>query len=121
MSGKGILGGDTHSGIMEQMPQYDLPVLVCKRCGYEWIPRTLSPKKCPSCTKPWHTPEPDEYSVPAVEPPRQFRLAVLDGSRPDREILDELAAKKLVESEEYKRRCEIERRKLNRPVIFRPD
>ncbi len=23
--------------------------LVCQRCGYEWAPRTESPKECPAC------------------------------------------------------------------------
>jgi rubrerythrin len=23
--------------------------VVCKKCGYEWIPRVANPKKCPSC------------------------------------------------------------------------
>lgn len=25
----------------------------CKKCGYEWVPRTKSPKACPSC-KQYH-------------------------------------------------------------------
>jgi len=23
--------------------------LVCQKCGYSWIPRTLEPKECPKC------------------------------------------------------------------------
>jgi hypothetical protein len=29
----------------------------CKRCGYEWIPRTITPKECPSCKqRDWNGP-----------------------------------------------------------------
>ena len=39
MIGKGIC--INKGGIME--------LLKCKRCGYEWLPRTPDPKVCPYC------------------------------------------------------------------------
>lgn len=31
----------------------------CKRCGYKWIARVESPKKCPVCLhREWRTPKP---------------------------------------------------------------
>ena len=36
-----------------------LPRLACKRCGYEWYPRTpQKPKVCPKCKSAyWDTPK----------------------------------------------------------------
>jgi rubrerythrin len=31
------------------MPRVELPKLKCPYCGYEWVPRTPEPKKCPNC------------------------------------------------------------------------
>ena len=29
----------------------------CKRCGHDWLPRVLTPRRCPSCNSPkWNTP-----------------------------------------------------------------
>lgn len=47
------------------MTDYDLPHLVCQRCGYgkdvnhPWIPRTeKTPKVCPKCKNPnWNKPK----------------------------------------------------------------
>ena len=31
-----------------------LPVLICERCGHEWIPRkATSPTQCPKCKSPY--------------------------------------------------------------------
>jgi len=31
-----------------------LPILKCKRCGNEWIPRVVTlPKVCPKCKSPY--------------------------------------------------------------------
>jgi rubrerythrin len=32
---------------------YELPILVCKRCGHLWSPKTNNlPKVCPKCKNP---------------------------------------------------------------------
>lgn len=40
------------------MSNYNLPLLICFRCGHRWTPRTVSkPKVCPKCKSPyWLTP-----------------------------------------------------------------
>lgn len=27
----------------------EMPKIVCEKCGYMWVPRVPSPKKCPRC------------------------------------------------------------------------
>ncbi len=35
-----------------------IPVLVCQRCGHQWIPRVPAPKKCPDCqSRAWGLPD----------------------------------------------------------------
>ena len=35
-----------------------LPKFKCLRCGHEWIPRKIEPKKCPKCNSPyWNKPK----------------------------------------------------------------
>lgn len=34
----------------------DLPKVRCRRCGHRWVPRKVSPKRCPDCKTPyWKT------------------------------------------------------------------
>lgn len=40
------------------MKTLPLPLRTCKKCGYAWIPRVETPKKCPSCqSKEWERKE----------------------------------------------------------------
>lgn len=33
-----------------------MKTLMCKRCGYKWLPRIKTPKRCPGCKSPyWNT------------------------------------------------------------------
>lgn len=98
---------------------YELPLLTCKVCGYEWIPRSLSPKKCPSCSKPWRVEPKDAATVPAVEPPRKFIVPIIDDD--DYQKFAEMKALSAQQEQEYRQRMEIERRKLDRPLSFFPD
>jgi predicted Zn-ribbon and HTH transcriptional regulator len=35
-----------------------VPELICKRCGWKWVPRTKVVKVCPHCKSPyWNTPK----------------------------------------------------------------
>ena len=38
--------------IGDQKETVVLPVFVCKKCGYRWIPRIPNPKYCPWCKQP---------------------------------------------------------------------
>ena len=39
----------------------ELPLLKCKICGREWIPRTSSPLVCPTCkSRQWNRPDPEK-------------------------------------------------------------
>ena len=29
----------------------ELPVMVCRYCGYKWTPRVAAPTSCPNCKK----------------------------------------------------------------------
>lgn len=38
--------------------EIQLPKFKCLRCGYEWIPRTPKPQRCPKCNSPyWNKPK----------------------------------------------------------------
>jgi hypothetical protein len=40
----------------------ELPLLKCKVCGREWVPRTPSPRICPTCkSKSWNRPDPEIF------------------------------------------------------------
>jgi len=39
------------------MEKIKVPVLRCKRCGHEWVPRGTEVTICPSCKSPyWNKP-----------------------------------------------------------------
>ena len=42
-------------------------LLVCHRCGYQWLPRVGKPKRCPRC-QTWDWDKPKEPDMPAPPP-----------------------------------------------------
>lgn len=43
--------------IEEEADMARIPILTCKRCGHEWVPRISSPAVCPKCHSPyWNKP-----------------------------------------------------------------
>lgn len=95
---------------------FELPLLTCKQCGYQWVPRSLNPKKCPNCYKPWHLDPKDANMVPAVEPPRRLIMPIIDDE--DYQKFAEMKEVSARQETEYQQRMEIERRKLNQPFTL---
>ena len=45
-----------------------METLKCKRCGYEWIPRTKNPVLCPRCkSKAWNEIREDRKKEPDLK------------------------------------------------------
>lgn len=112
---------DTHNAMGEAMPVFDLPLVTCLKCGYQWVPRSLKPKKCPACNSfEWFKEDPKGEYRAAVPDLQVKRLVILDHPEAEQE-LNEAQAKAVLDSQEYKQKMEIERRKLNRPLFFKDE
>lgn len=51
-----------------------LKLLICLRCGYEWLPRTKNPILCPNCkSKAWNQDRNKEPNLKRVEATRNTK------------------------------------------------